>query len=261
MTDPRDEPRSAAVEHLEELGLSAYAARTFAALAEFEEATARDVSDAAQVPRTRVYDAVEELRGWGLVDVQQSTPKRFCAVSAETASRRFGREYGRRVDELATALDELETADRRSEQRGVWTVTGHEATTERVVEFLRSADREIVYMTVGELLDDPVLEALRTGADRGVEIRIAGMSDPVETTLADAVPAADTFESVWEWSDTPAGRMLMIDRRKTLVSVLTEDSAGAPEPRDETAIWGEGDANGLVVVLRAVFTWELGESP
>ncbi|RLM89456.1 TrmB family transcriptional regulator, partial [Haloarcula sp. Atlit-7R] len=29
------------------------------------------------------------------------------------------------------------------------------------------------------------------------------------------------------------------------------------EPRDETAIWGTGQTNSLVVVLKALFTWQL----
>ena len=30
------------------------------------------------------------------------------------------------------------------------------------------------------------------------------------------------------------------------------------EPRSETAIWGQGEHNSLVVVLWAMFTWQLG---
>ena len=45
-----DEARSDAVQHLEALGLSAYAARTFVALVGLDEGTARDVSEAATSP-------------------------------------------------------------------------------------------------------------------------------------------------------------------------------------------------------------------
>ena len=50
----------------------------------------------------------------------------------------------------------------------------------------------------------------------------------------------------------------MIDQEKTLVSVLVPGVGDhAPESRDETAIWGTGPTNGLVVVLRTMFTWQL----
>ncbi|WP_321169542.1 TrmB family transcriptional regulator [Halorarum halophilum] len=98
VSDPSDEPRSVVIEQLEAFGLSAYAARTFVALVSLGEGTAQDVSDVSDVPRTRVYDAVEELRSRGLVDVQQSTPKRFWAISAETTGRQFEREYTDRAN-------------------------------------------------------------------------------------------------------------------------------------------------------------------
>jgi hypothetical protein len=67
------------------------------------------------------------------------------------------------------------------------------------------------------------------------------------------------FESLWVWSDTPAGRLMMVDGRRTLVSVLVNGTDAAPSaPRSETAIWGSGETNSLVVVLRAIFAWRLG---
>jgi hypothetical protein len=84
------------------------------------------------------------------------------------------------------------------------------------------------------------------------------MSQSVEARLEQDVPDAQLFESVWDWSDTPAGRLLMVDQKKTLVSVLVDgNSEHPPEPQDETAIWGTGQTNSLVVVLKALFTWQL----
>jgi hypothetical protein len=130
--------------------------------------------------------------------------------------------------------------------------------TERVVDFISSADDEVVFMTIGELLTDEVAECLSTANDHGVSIRLAEMSQSVESRLEQDVPDAQLFESVWDWSDTPAGRLLMVDQNKTLVSVLVDGNGEhPPEPRDETAIWGAGQTNGLVVVLKALFTWQL----
>ncbi|MFB6150942.1 MAG: TrmB family transcriptional regulator [Haloarculaceae archaeon] len=116
-SDGSDRSRNEAVEQLQELGLSTYAARTFVALARLGSGTAKDVSAVSAVPRTRVYDAAAELRDEGLVDVQQSTPKRFWPVSAETAARRFRQEYARRVTALTEALEDVESAQRPEEQR------------------------------------------------------------------------------------------------------------------------------------------------
>ena len=51
---------------------------------------------------------------------------------------------------------------------------------------------------------------------------------------------------------------MMVDGTQTLVSVLVNGEDVAPtDPRSETAIWGVGQTNSLVVVLKAIFTWRL----
>ncbi|WP_311173577.1 TrmB family transcriptional regulator [Halobellus ordinarius] len=256
--DPTDQARSAAVKQLKALGLSTYAARTFVALVSLGEGTAQDVSEVADVPRTRVYDAADELHQRGLVDVKQSNPKRYWAISPETTRRHFEQEYDHRVTTLEDALDALDSETRSTEQRGVWSVTGRDTVAERVVDFVSTAEEEVVYMTIGELLTDELAESLSTASDRGVSIRLAEMSQSAEAHLEQQVPDAELFESLWNWSDTPAGRLLMVDEKKTLVSVLIDGNGEhPPQPRDETAIWGTGRTNSLVVVLKALFTWQL----
>lgn len=258
MDDHTEDARSTAVEQLTSLGLSTYAARTFVALVGLGEGTAQDVSEVADVPRTRVYGAADELRENGLVDMKESNPRSYWAISTETTGRHFQEEYDHRVNTLVDALDRVEPVDRSDEQRGVWTVTNRRTVTERLVEFVSNAEEEVVFMTVEELLTDDVVAALSDASDRGVSIRLAAMSDSAETELEQVVPEADVFESLWAFSDTPAGRLLMVDETKTLVSVLVRgDDTQSSEPRNETAIWGSGEANSLVVVLKALFTWHL----
>ena len=256
--DPSDQPWNAAIEQLETFGLSSYAARTYVALVSLGEGTAQDVSRVSTVPRTRVYDAAEELSERGLVDVRRTTPKRFWPISAETAGRQFMQDYNYRVNRLVEALDALEPRSATTEQRGVWTVDGRDTVTNRVVDIIGEATDEVVFMTVGELLTDDVLDRLRAASERGVSIKVAEMSNSVESDIRTTVPDAELFDSLWVWSDTSAGRLLMVDQDKTLVSVLAPSNADrSDEPRDETAIWGAGEQNSLVVVLKAIFTWQL----
>jgi sugar-specific transcriptional regulator TrmB len=259
-SDPFDDPRSAAIDQLEQFGLSAYAARTFVALVSLGTGTAKDVSGVSDVPRTRVYDAIDELHDFGLVDIQQSSPKEFWAISAETTTRKFEQEMDHRLSTLTTALDELEPVRRSEEQRGVWTVDGQATVTDRVIEFVDDADDEIVYMTVEELLTEEVVDALRDAARRGVTISLGGVSADVQDRIRAQIPGAELFESLWVWSDTPAGRLMLFDGRQTLVSVLVNGTDTDPtDPRSETAIWGSGETNSLVVVLKAIFTWRLDD--
>ena len=112
-------------------------------------------------------------------------------------------------------------------------------------------------MTVDELLIDDQLESLVEAEARGVDIQPGGISPAVQERIQNRVPSASIFETLWEWSELGAGRVLIIDERTALASVLVDD-----ERRDgpnETAIWGSRPHNSLVVILRGFLTSRLGD--
>ena len=53
--------REEAVESLSELGMKEYEAKSFVALSRLPKATAKQINELSDVPRTRVYDAVSAL--------------------------------------------------------------------------------------------------------------------------------------------------------------------------------------------------------
>ena len=249
------------VDRLTDLGMTEYEARTLVDLTRLGTATARDVAEMGEVPRTRVYDAVETLHEMGLVDVQHATPRRFTVVSDDTVVRKLNVDRENTIARISDLFGELGTAEPQREEAGVWTVTGREAVRERVLEFITRAEEEVIYMTVDELLDDAHVAELTAADERGVDLYVAGVSDGVEGRIQDAVPSATLFESLWEWDETPAGTLLITDEETALVSVRVNGhrpgDSGARETVDETAIWGSGQRNTLVVVLQAIFTWRL----
>ena len=245
------------VERLKELGLTEYEANTLVILTRLGTGTAKDVAALDDVPRTRVYDAMDTLHERGLVDIQYTTPRKFTVVSRETIVRKLEVELENTISEIAEHLEALGPVEPQREQLGVWTVTGHDAVAQRVFEFIQEAEEQIVYMTVDELLSDEHLDSLRAAEERGVEIYLAGISEQVQERIQDVVPSTTMFDTMWEWADTPAGSLLITDEETALVSVRT-NRFGTGE-LEETAIWGTGERNSLVVVLRAIFTWRLGD--
>ena len=243
------------VSRLKTLGLSEYEAETLVILTRLGTATAKDIARMDDVPRTRVYDAMETLHERGLVDIQHSTPRKFTVVSRETIVRKFNVDRENTITEIAELFADLGPAEPQEEQAGVWTVTGHEAVAQRVFEFIDEADEQLIYMTVDELLTDEHLDHLAAAEEREVDIYLAGVSEAVRASIVDAVPSTTLFETLWQWAETSAGSLLIVDEQTALVSVRTHGNRA--EELEETAIWGTGQRNSLVVVLRAIFTWRL----
>lgn len=240
---------------LKEFGFTEYEAHTFVSLLRLGAGTAKDIAEVGDVPRTRVYSAADSLHEAGLVGVQHTSPKKFSAVSRETALRKLNRQRRTTITNLGDLLGQLTPATTQPEELGVWTVTGHETVTGRLFEFIDDAEDELIYMTVDELLTDEHLDHLAAAEERGVDIYLAGLSEPVRTRIRRRVPSAELFETLWAWSDEGAGSLLVTDKRTALVSVLADQNM--TDGIHETAIWGTGEHNSLVVVLRTIFTWRL----
>ncbi|MFC4438684.1 MULTISPECIES: TrmB family transcriptional regulator [Natrialbaceae] len=252
----REAAEADALDRLQELGLSQYEAQTLVNLFRLGTGTTKDITRINNVPRTRVYEATDRLHERGFIDIQHTTPRKFTVISKETIIRMLNAERERTITDLSEYLDEIGPVQPQQEQFGVWTVTGREAVAARINEFIADADEQLVYMTVDELLTEDHLDALQAADNRGVEIHLAGISGEVRNRIQETVPSAHLFETLWEWQETSAGSLLITDEETALVSALVNGATTA-QGIEETAIWGTGESNSLVVVLRAIFTWRL----
>jgi sugar-specific transcriptional regulator TrmB len=250
----QDTAFTTAIETLEALGFKHYEAACFAALTRISQGTAKELSDLTDVPRTRVYDAVEQLHDEGLVDVHQSSPKQFRAIPITAATALLRQRFDARFTRLQTSLDALESIEGESlaTDANVWTTTGRDAITRRVIEHLDQADDEIMLIVNDEsVVTDRLLDRVRAAHDRGVTISVGPLSASIHERLTAALPDGTLFTSDLDWlqpadeDEDALGRLLLVDRETLLVSSLETHS-----PATESALWSKGSATGLVVIAR-----------
>ena len=250
--------QSEPIEILRELGLKEYEARSFVALTRIPQGSAKEVSEIADVPRTRVYNAVDQLQSYGLVDVQHSTPQRFRAIPIDEAIALLRREFDERFDSLRESLEAIEPVGEESLESGanVWTTSGEEAITSRAIGFIDSAEEEIVFVLDGddetELTPKRLLDRLRVATERGVTVYVGALSEGTYKEVQATVPEVEVFESELEWlqpqtekEDERIGRLLLVDRGRVLLSSLSSGNSVS-----ETAIWSDSVGNGLTIIGR-----------
>lgn len=259
-----EETHDEAVDRLKTFGLSTYAARTFVALVELGSGTAEEVSDAVDVPRTRVYDAAEELRDRGLVTVEDATPRRFHPASVGVAGRTLEREFLARVDDLTDALASMEASDREGAGT-VETVTGSDAVTAELRSMVADAEREVVYASGEVSPTETELSELRAAAERNVRVVLVGTA----VDAATEIPGAEVVDSAPVWEHARLGRLTIVDGEVGLVSAPSVDaettylsalSDGHPPLATEYAVRGSGKTSGLLRVVMALVADRGGES-
>lgn len=236
-----------AIEGLKRLGLTTYEARVFLALQKLGSGAASEISEVAEVPRSQVYGAAEGLEERGLVETQQSTPTVYRPVELEQARRLL-------LDQLAETgaetFDYLETVQDSHEQQerseAIWLLNGTAAIQSRSIELAGAATDRLLY-AVGdpEMIDDQMLDALETAADRGVAVFVASTEEEVLARIptdsdVHRYPVPDERSM-----DVDIGRLLLADDQTLLLSTHTADGDGGTE---ETAFWTSENLFAKIIV-------------
>jgi len=253
-----DDTLNDAIELLQQLGLKEYEARCFVGLSRLATGTAKQLSDATEVPRTRVYDAIRVLEAQGLVEIQHSSPQRFRAVPITEATETLRDQYDARVDRLASALADAEALNPEANApvQEVWTLSDTDAIANRSSALISDATTEVVLVLGDDALLTDTLVGSLNDLDDGVDLLVGAVTEQLEQRIHDTVPGATTFVSGLGWlhaaadddDDLEIGRLLLVDRSAILVSTLV------PDTREEQAIFGGGFRNGLVVIARRLLS-------
>ncbi len=128
-------------EGLQQFGLTEYQARTYTGLVAYGVADAETIASTIELPRTSVYKALDALHEMGYVIVSEGRPRIYRpAEPLEIKSR-----LSSRLDEVFGRLNTLyEILSEKGEPQVVYTIYGREKVFEKISEFLKRTDEEII---------------------------------------------------------------------------------------------------------------------
>lgn len=133
---------------LKDLGLTEYEARTYTALVSGGPSTAGGLSEAANVPYSRIYDILSRLERRGWVEVQSGRPTRYKAKPPAEVIRLLRIEQEQRLKETGEEIvKELEPLyEQRAEARrpDIWVIRGERNLGGKVGEMLARARVEVL---------------------------------------------------------------------------------------------------------------------
>ncbi|GAA0281349.1 TrmB family transcriptional regulator [Halobacterium noricense] len=220
-----------AVGALKRLGLSTYEARVFVALQKLGTGSASEVADIAEVPRSQVYGAAEDLEGRGLVDVEQSNPTRYRPVGVEEARERLYRHLRSESDAAFNYLESVrEEYGATEESESIWTVRGQANVVSRTAQLAESAEAHVLYGTDETTHMEPaVRDALVGAVAAGVDVTVVSETEAVLDVARDLGARAVAVDQQ-PTPDMGAERVVMVDDAAVLISVAGDDGT-------ETAFW------------------------
>ncbi len=227
-------------------GLNLYEVKIWAALLSRGVSTAGELSDIANVPRSRSYDVLESLEKKGFVVMKLGKPIKYIAIPPTEVVERVKKNMKQEADNKIKRLDALKDTDILQELQTLHTqgvelvepsdlsgsLKGRHNLYNHIELTIRNAEKEVVIMTTTQGLVrkveglKPTMEALKK---RGVKIRIAA---PI---TKEAMGAVKDISDVAEVRDTPKkARFVIVDGKELIFMVLDDNEV---HPTYDVGIW------------------------
>jgi len=227
-------------------GLNLYEVKIWTALLSRGVSTAGELSDIANVPRSRSYDILESLEKKGFVVMKIGKPIKYIAVPPKEIVERVKKNVKIESDERIKRLEDLKSTDVVDELNNLHTqgveiiepsdlsgsLKGRHNLYNHMELMIKNAEDSVTIITTTQGLLrkieglKPVFEQIKK---RGVKVRIAA------PLTKDAIPAIKDLGNVAEIRNTDAKARFVIVDKKELLFMINDDTE--VHPTYDVGIW------------------------
>ncbi len=227
--------------------LNLYEAKIWLALLSKGSATAGEISEISNVPRSRTYDILEGLEKKGFVISKLSKPIKYIAIAPSEVIERIKKKLIKEAEEKAKKIEALKNSEFIKELEAIYKhKVSQISPTEKIgsikgrfnlynhIDFMiRSAEEEVIIMTTskGFIRKIEVLrESMEKAAKRGVKIKIAApITEETEEYLDEIKDVAEVRHI-----DFIKARFVIVDGQEVMLMVVNDEEV---LPNYDTGIW------------------------
>ena len=235
------------IQKLRTFGLTDYQARVYLALLEVSTATAAQIPALSRVPRTRIYETMQQLHAKGLVQILPEKPLRYKPVPFSGYLKALSEDYRRKAQRLSSEATEAAqeftiSAAGSPEERGRFeAIYGRRNIRDRLVDMYEHADSHII--AIGSLHSPARIlhglgRELEDRAGNGVHAKLAfcpGSENEAEVQSLSRISEVRRIDFF-----TPVDRH-GVDGRQFLMSHPIPDD-DSPFRGEDIAIWTDDPA-------------------
>jgi HTH-type transcriptional regulator, sugar sensing transcriptional regulator len=237
---------------LKNIGLNLYERKLWVSLLFKGSATAGELSQMSNVPRSRTYDTLESLAEKGFVMIQPGKPVRFVAIKPEEALERVKRKIEYDLEETKRKIDELKKSALMKELNNIFckgsetispeeftgTIKGTNQVNQQISSMIKNANKSIKIVTNAEGLKDLHeyhFEHLSKAKSRGVDIKIAAIVDE----NVDVLEPLNSVASIKTIKDSPVkGNFLIVDGKEVVFSLTNPEKVHKTQ---HVAVWSRSE--------------------
>ncbi|MDG7007908.1 MAG: TrmB family transcriptional regulator [Nitrososphaerota archaeon] len=134
------------VEKLTMIGFTSYQAKVYSSLISLGVGSVSEVHRHSGVPRTKIYETLDELIRKGAAELQSGRPAIYRAAHPKNLVKRLSEEYFESAREVGEILEKKYQETQGVESDLVWTVKGRPAIRRKLAEILSSAKQNVAML-------------------------------------------------------------------------------------------------------------------
>jgi sugar-specific transcriptional regulator TrmB len=232
---------------LKDFGLNSYEAKLWTALLSRGVATAGELSDIANVPRSRSYDVLESLERKGFVVMKLGKPIKYIAVPPAEVLERVKKNISEDADKQVQLIESLKTSEVLTDLNTLHTqgvdlvepgdltgaVKGRTNLYNHLGAMIKGAEKTVSIMTTDQGMVrklDSLKAVLAKAKERGVRVRIAA---PVTKTSQAAAKALSQYAQLRHVDDVKA-RFCVVDGKSATMMVMDDATI---HPNYDFGVW------------------------
>lgn len=236
---------------LKAFNINSYEAKIWTALLSRGVSTAGELSDMANVPRSRTYDVLESLERKGFIIMKLGKPIKYIAVPPEEVVERVKTNFNQEAEEKISAVEELKQDEILDELNMLYNhgvdlvdpsdVSGslkdRHSMYNNMNMLIKKAEKSITIMTTSEGLirkAEALKKSLEKAKKRGVQIKIAA---PLSNEAYEAAEKLSQVAEIRHIEDIRS-RFTIIDENKTIFSLLDDQET---KPDYDAGVWVNTD--------------------
>ena len=247
---------------LRDFGLNTYESKIWTALLSRGISTAGELSDIANVPRSRSYDVLESLEKKGFIIMKPGKPIKYLTVKPEEVIERIKKKVEEQTEEQLALIEKLKSEKILDELSSLHSqgldlvesidltgaIKGRKNIYNQLASMIKNAKKSITLVTSEEGLirkKDILIRHLKKAKESGVKIKIAAPIEAKEKELTDLSNIADIKNTKIK------SRFCIVDNKEILFMLMNDEKV---HPNYDLAIWANTEffANFLVKAFEKI---------
>lgn len=221
---------------LKGIGLTMYEAQAYVTLTSLISATAVEVSEKSDIPRSKIYDVLKKLAEKNFIDIEDGRPLTYNVKSPVEVLSREKERLNSEIDDTITRLTYVYENGMSQVQAPIWRIYGVEKIIAQELEIIKRAKTSI-NMRIGFLFEgegEAILKELKKRPDLRINI-LASPTCYINNEEVNIIKLFKEEDINIQKADIPFVKLIISDSRE-MMHTYTKFTADKREVIPETAI-------------------------